>query len=81
MKTFTILTTTPNELVARVHDRMSVILARDEEKAWIDPDMVEPDRIAALIDAYPADLMASYVVDGRVGNAKWNDEGLIAPVR
>ena len=64
-----------------MHDRMPVILARDEEKVWIDPDMVEPERIVALIDAYPAELMASCVVDKRVGNAKWNDEGLIEPVR
>lgn len=80
LKTFTILTTTPNELVAQVHDRMPVILAPDEEAQWIDPDRIEPERIAPLIDPYPADLMRVYAVDRKVGNVKNNSPELIEPV-
>lgn len=36
---YTIITTVPNPLVARVHDRMPVILPRDAEMSWLDkPD-------------------------------------------
>ena len=79
LKTFTILTTAPNKLVKKVHDRMPVILSREEEGVWIDPDMVEPERISQLIDSYPASDMSSHVVDRRVGNAKFDDAELIAP--
>src|SRR5262245_9585226 len=35
--TVAIVTTTPNELTATVHDRMPVILSRGDEAAWLDP--------------------------------------------
>jgi putative SOS response-associated peptidase YedK len=80
LKTFTILTTEPNELVSKVHNRMPVILAKDEEKLWLDPDLIEPERIAKLIDTYPASEMSSYPVDRRVGNASNNDPKLLDPL-
>ncbi len=43
----TIITTTPNEVVARVHDRMPVILPGPEaEAAWLDPDLGAEDAVA-----------------------------------
>jgi putative SOS response-associated peptidase YedK len=35
----TIITTTPNELVAPVHDRMPVILSPELEQHWLDPEV------------------------------------------
>jgi len=35
IQTFTILTTDANEAVASVHDRMPVILAREDDEAWL----------------------------------------------
>jgi putative SOS response-associated peptidase YedK len=43
----TIVTTTPNELVAKVHDRMPAILPDpDAEAAWLRPDLTAEDAIA-----------------------------------
>jgi len=36
LETFTIITTSPNELVRSVHDRMPVILSQDEGQAWLE---------------------------------------------
>ena len=33
-----ILTTAPNELMARVHDRMPVVIPDGLEQAWLEPD-------------------------------------------
>lgn len=55
--TCTILTTTPNELTATVHDRMPVILTRDAEADWLDPAMQDPDRLTSLLKPYSADEM------------------------
>ena len=42
----TIVTTTPNEVVSKVHDRMPVILASPEaEAAWLSPDLGAEDAI------------------------------------
>ncbi len=43
----TIVTTTPNELVSRVHDRMPAILPSAEaEAAWLNPDLSTEDAVA-----------------------------------
>lgn len=80
LKTFSIITCEPNELCAQVHDRMPVILTKDEEKDWLDPDMVEPERIAEFLDASPAADMDAWVVDKRVGNIRNNDAKLVERV-
>ena len=37
IESYTILTTTPNELIEIIHDRMPVILGQDDEEEWLDP--------------------------------------------
>ncbi len=41
--TYTILTTRPNELAARWHDRMPVILPEPEWRTWLNPEAVGKD--------------------------------------
>lgn len=40
IESFAVLTTEPNEQVARLHDRMAAVLAPDEEEEWLDGTMV-----------------------------------------
>lgn len=54
-----ILTTSPNELAATVHDRMPAILPPDAEAAWLDPALTDPDRLLPLLAPYPAAEMAA----------------------
>jgi putative SOS response-associated peptidase YedK len=65
VRTFTILTTEANELVATLHDRMPVILAPDDRDRWLtDPDPAD------LIRPYPADLMTMWPVSPEVNSVK-----------
>ena len=74
--TFTILTTDPNPLTERVHNRMPVILeARDYER-WMDPG--DPERLAVdLLRPYPAEKMRAWMVSDRVGNVRNDDPDLL----
>ncbi len=55
LKTFTIITTTPNKLVSEVHDRMPVILkSKEDEYKWLNPKVTENDRLLPLLGSYPA---------------------------
>jgi putative SOS response-associated peptidase YedK len=45
----TILTTTPNSLVAGMHDRMPVIVAPDKYEVWLDPDATDFDGIRTIL--------------------------------
>lgn len=75
----TILTTTPNELCATIHDRMPVILAPERWPQWLGETAVEADALGALLRPYPAERMRAYPVSPRVGNVKNDDAGLVEP--
>lgn len=78
--TYTIITTEPNELVARIHNRMPVILKPEDEAVWLDPDETDPLSLAHLLKAYPADLMTVYAIGRGVNNVKNDAPSLIQPV-
>jgi putative SOS response-associated peptidase YedK len=44
-----IITTTPNALVGQIHDRMPVILEKADEAEWLNPDIIEPERLIPLL--------------------------------
>jgi putative SOS response-associated peptidase YedK len=67
LHSYTIITTAPNELVAPIHNRMPVILHRDDEDVWLDKD-ADPARLLSLLTAYPADEMEAYPVSRAVNN-------------
>ena len=46
--TFTIITTTANSSISKIHDRMPVILEPQLEKSWLDPEFSSEDRINLL---------------------------------
>jgi putative SOS response-associated peptidase YedK len=70
LETCAILTTTPNELVADVHDRMPVILPPTQYELWLS---AEPERVAQLqnlLVPFAADAMKRYPVSSMVNSPK-----------
>jgi putative SOS response-associated peptidase YedK len=67
-----IITTRANELAARVHERMPVILEPDDEALWLDPEVTNPAAVLGCLRPYPEELMAAYPVSTAV-NAVGND--------
>lgn len=68
----TIITTTPNDLLAPIHDRMPVILPRSAYKLWLDPEDRLPSALQALLAPYPAAEMTAFPVSQQV-NSPAND--------
>jgi putative SOS response-associated peptidase YedK len=79
IRSFSIATTMPNELCARLHNRMPVILARASWPLWLGEESADPDRLKALLVPYAGEMIA-WPVSQRVGNVKNNDPSLIEPV-
>ncbi|MEC0612648.1 SOS response-associated peptidase, partial [Bacillus spizizenii] len=75
--TCTIITTTPNELMKDIHDRMPVILTYDQEKEWLNPLNTEPDDLQSLLMPYNADDMEAYQVSPLVNSPKNNSLELL----
>ena len=59
--TCALLTTTPNETVKPLHDRMPVVIPRDEYSAWLDPH-TDPARAYSLLKPAPDDFFERVAV-------------------
>jgi putative SOS response-associated peptidase YedK len=78
IETFTIITTTPNELLAPIHNRMPVIIDRRDFDAWLEP---KDSPIAhALLRPYPANLLRAFPISTRVNSPKNDDPTIIEPI-
>ncbi len=67
-----IITTTANELMESIHNRMPVILPREAETFWLDPDNDDVPALIDLLKPYPAEEMEAYRVSSLV-NSPRND--------
>jgi len=77
---FCIVTTTPNPLLAAIHDRMPVILGPNSGPAWLGDEPLAPARLAQLCRPLPADKMTGHRVDPRVNNSRYEAPDCITPV-
>ncbi len=76
---YTIITTEPNDVVSLIHHRMPLILKREDEDFWLDPDVIEPERLLPLLKPYPNAEMKVDRVSTYVNNPKFDSEDLIKP--
>ena len=75
-----ILTTPANELVARLHDRMPLVLDPGDYELWLDPAVTDPRRLEPLLRPYPAEEMVAIPVSPRVNSPNNDDPGCLEPV-
>jgi len=80
VETCTILTTTPNEVLQPIHDRMPVILPSSAYNVWLDPAMRDVEPLQAVLTPYPAKEMTAYPVNTRVNNPANDTADCIAPL-
>jgi putative SOS response-associated peptidase YedK len=78
---YTIITTTPNEIVGEVHDRMPVILERELEEDWLNPDIIEAEKLLNMLKSYPADRMEEWSVGDAARNPKNDYPEVIKPLQ
>lgn len=76
----TILTTTPNSLVAEVHDRMLVIVPADKYEVWLDPDVTDFEAIRDILQPYDAAQMRRYLVSTKLNNSRNEGAESAAPI-
>ncbi len=73
--TFLILTTEPNRIIKDIHERMPVILRKEDEKKWLDPYTTEAELIN-MLKPYTAEEMSSYTVSPLVNQVS-NDTSAV----
>jgi putative SOS response-associated peptidase YedK len=78
IRSCTILTTGPNDMLAEIHDRMPVILPAGAYDVWLDPEAGR-DELYGLLAPYPEDEMEAYPVSRFVNSPQNNDPRCIEP--
>lgn len=74
-----IITTTPNAVVAPIHDRMPCVLEPGEVGVWCDPSRSEPGEAATLLRPACDETLCAHRVHRRVGSVRVDDPTLIEP--
>lgn len=80
LETCTIITTTANEVLEPVHERMPVILKPENYDLWLDEKEKNTDRLQRLLAPYPPDEMAAHAVSRAVNVVSTDAEELIAEI-
>jgi putative SOS response-associated peptidase YedK len=77
--TYTIVTCEPNALLAKVHNRMPVILTRENEERWLGHGPIAPQDLPHILAPYPAGAMEMVQVSDLVNNPGIDDERVVQP--
>ncbi len=78
IKTYSIITTSPNSLMKDIHDRMPAFLHPTEFSDWLNPNHSD-DYLKDLLRPYPDDALEAFIVSKEVGNVRNNNPSLIEP--
>jgi putative SOS response-associated peptidase YedK len=78
LRTCTILTTQSNPALTELHDRMPIILARDQEDAWLDAAM-PPQALKELLKGLSSQETALRPVGPAVNDARYDGPECLAP--
>ena len=76
----TIITTVANDLLRPIHDRMPVILQREQEDLWLDHDVREPEVLREVLIPYSPGAMKAYEVSTLVNSPANDGPELINPI-
>src|SRR6266446_4618053 len=78
LRTCTIITGDPNELVAQVHTRMPVILAEEHHAKW--RGEMEDGDLKELLKPFPAERMKMWPISPRMNSPDNDDEEIVKPI-
>lgn len=76
---YSIMTSDPNAEMKSVHDRMPVILHKEDEDKWLQDELTE-EEIQEMLWTPEDGYLKVYEVSKSVGNVRNNDRSLLQPV-
>jgi putative SOS response-associated peptidase YedK len=74
-----IITTSPNKLCEKIHDRMPVILSPKFEKDWLSDIPIE--KILGMLKSFESDAMKCYEISTKVNNPSNNSVEVISSIK
>jgi putative SOS response-associated peptidase YedK len=83
IRSFTILTTGPNEMMKPVHNRMPVVIPESAWDQWLDPTLTKPSdlrELKAMLEPAGEDELRMYRVSRRVNSVQNDGPDLVEPI-
>lgn len=77
---FSIITTSANSFMEKIHHRMPVILEAKDEEAWLDPDLQDVERLKKFLVPCPSTWLSSFEVSTLVNSPRNNRPEVLNPV-
>jgi putative SOS response-associated peptidase YedK len=77
---FTIITTEADPFMARLHHRMPVVLKRDLEHEWLDPEITSPSEVLGILKRSAGVPLDTYPVSRLVNKPSVDGQELIRPI-
>lgn len=77
---FSIITTSANSVMAKIHDRMPVILAPEQETTWLDPEIQDLSLLQTLLNPCPPEWLEAFEVSQLVNNPRNNRPENLVPL-
>jgi len=79
-RSFTIVTSGPNEAMATIHNRMPVILPEADWDAWLDGRFADRGRLLAMLEPRDEPELAIMAVSQLVNNVRNDGPELVVPI-
>ncbi len=80
IRSYTIITTDANAIVEPIHERMPVMLTKEKERTWLDPDITEPERLLPLLTPFDAEEMKTHAISPEINKPANDYANLLSPV-
>ena len=77
VRSVSLITTTPNELMQPIHDRMPVIVTPQDYAHWLDPGNQDVGALMRFVRPYPAERMQAWPVSPRVNQPEIDEPTLL----
>ena len=74
---FSIVTTQANTFMAEIHNRMPVILNKQDVEHWLNPEVQEPEQVLPLLRPCPPEWLTAYEVSTTVNSPRNNSPDLL----
>jgi putative SOS response-associated peptidase YedK len=80
LRSVALITTAPNAVAARIHERMPLIIAPEDYAAWLDPRNTDLHGLKSLVRPYGAERMSAHRVSPRVNTPDNDEPALVEPL-
>ena len=78
---FAIVTTAANKFVGQIHDRMPVILSKEQEELWLNPKLKDEKTLKDILNSCPDTWLEMFEVATSVNSPRHNSAANLVPVK